>query len=214
VDEYPCEAPADHRWTSGVLLVNGEWRKAQANGQSDERWQTGDDGLLVTDTATGLMWDRCTWGQEGIECSGDGTVFPNWIDAMQVARIANEQRYRGYDDWRAPNPRELESIVKFDVAPHTSTIDTSVFPNTSPTNYWTASSYGSLATMSNWAWVVAFQDGGSYYDYKVVDPHQYPTCCKVRLVRGGQPWAAFDGVSDRLFHADFDGPPESDAGIH
>jgi hypothetical protein len=215
VNEYPCDgAPADYRWTSGVLLVNGEWQKAQTNGQSGERWQIRDDGLVVTDSATALVWDRCTWGQEGTACHGDGAVFPNWIDAMQVARIANEQHYRGYDDWRVPNERELESLVKLDAEPPAPTIDAGTFPNTSSTFYWASSSYGSLETMSNWGYTVDFLDGLVTAILKQVDPHQYPTRCKIRLVRGGQPWAAFDGVNDRLFHSDFDSPPKSIATLH
>lgn len=212
VDQYPCNMPPDYRWEAGVLLVNGEWRTMQSDG-SEERWQIRDDGLVVTDTATGLTWDRCTWGQDGTACHGDGTVFPNWNDAMQVARIANEQRYRGYQDWRMPNARELESLVKLDAEPPIPTIDAAVFPNTSSTFYWASSSYGSLETMTNWAWTLDFSNAVVSYFYKVI-PNQYPNRCKVRLVRGGQPWAAFDGVSDRLFFADFEGAPKSTALVH
>jgi hypothetical protein len=68
--------------------------------------------------------------------------------------------------------------------------------------------------MTNWAWTVNFANAVVTYFYKVIDPHQYPNRCKVRLVRGGQPWAAFDGVSDRLFFADFEGAPKSTALVH
>ena len=205
VPDTLCASPPpnrDGRWEAGVLLVNGEWQ--QAPGAKDDRWQFGEDGLVVTDTATGLMWDRCTWGQTGTDCEGDGEVFQVWSDAMQVPVLANQRHHRGYQDWRMPNARELETLVNMDVAHPT--IDLMVFPNTPPAFYWTASTAFIGSPVRSRAWNV-------WFDYGVVSSHPkaplegdpiYPDRSRVRLVRDGGDYAPFDGVSEVLFRADFE----------
>jgi hypothetical protein len=216
-DEYP---PGITEWGAGVLLVNGAWRqpprKKPPEGwtvRGGGRWQIRDDGLIATDTATGLMWDRCTWGQTDSGCDGDVTIFPNWADAMQVARIANEQRYKGYYDWRLPNVRELETLVKIDAYP---AFDAAVFPNTFHVDtgayYWTSTSDGFYGRPDfPMAGCVQFLQGSTASADKVysLPPGLYPNIAAVRLVRGGAEWTSFDGVSDRLYWADFEGTPNS-----
>ncbi|HEL4846214.1 TPA: DUF1566 domain-containing protein [Stenotrophomonas maltophilia] len=104
------------------------------------------DRLVVADTATGLVWNRCTWGQVGSDCAGEVQLFLEWTDAMQVAEVANRQRYKGAYDWRVPNVRELETLVKIDAA--WSAIDGKLFPYTPPTMYWTSSSSWLIPGMS------------------------------------------------------------------
>ncbi|WED24633.1 DUF1566 domain-containing protein [Vibrio sp. JC009] len=53
----------------------------------------------VTDKATGLMW----------QASDDG-VRRNWQDSLAYAENAE---LAGYSDWRMPNAKELQSIVKY-----------------------------------------------------------------------------------------------------
>lgn len=206
-DHYPGGVTA---WTSGVLLVNGAWKQPNGTTEPDgERWQIQDDGLTVTDSATGLVWDRCSWGQGGADCLGDVTIFPNWTDAMQVARLANEQRYKGFRDWRLPNFRELDSLVKIDAA--NPAIDTEVFPNTlhadNHSYYWTSSSDEFLPGWAPAADCVEFVYGTTATSDKISTyaPGAYPYIGAVRLVRVGSGWTSFDGVSDRLFWSGFDG---------
>lgn len=54
----------------------------------------------VTDKATGLMWQKID----------DGNTY-NWKEALQVAKIS---KIAGYEDWRLPNTKELQSIVDYD----------------------------------------------------------------------------------------------------
>ena len=61
-----------------------------------------DDGT-VTDNATGLMWAQAD--------SGDAM---DWEAAMAYAEGAE---LAGYDDWRLPNAKELQSIVDYTRAP-------------------------------------------------------------------------------------------------
>ena len=205
-----CDPPPEEtggRWVASVQLVNGEWRTSPltARQRSAERWQVRSDGLVVADTATGLIWDRCTWGQSGTDCSGEGQLFLEWTDAMHVAEIANQQRYKGAYDWRVPNVRELETLVKIDAA--WPSINSEVFPNTPSTMYWTSSNSWLIPGISIDAWTVLFREGVVSFQEKTVNPEMYPDRSRIRLVRGGQPLSTFDGVSDRLYYADFDGPP-------
>ncbi|NCA84493.1 MAG: DUF1566 domain-containing protein [Clostridia bacterium] len=57
----------------------------------------------ITDKATGLMWRQ--------DDDGEGMV---WEDALNYAEIFN---YAGFDDWRLPNAKELQSILDYERAP-------------------------------------------------------------------------------------------------
>lgn len=65
-------------------------------------FQDNGDGT-VTDNATGLMWTQ--------DDDGNGMV---WIDALSYAENST---FAGYNDWRLPNAKELQSIVDYSRAP-------------------------------------------------------------------------------------------------
>jgi hypothetical protein len=214
-DEYPWGRTD---FTASVVLVNGSWRQPPppAPLQSktltdDDRWQVRNDGLTVTDAVTGLTWDRCSWGQVGPTCVGHPTIFPYYKDSMQIAAVANASRYKGFHDWRLPNVRELETLVKIDGNP---AIDMNVFPNTliadNHSDYVTSSQYEPVPGISNAYWYVEFANGTvGNVDKEFDQTSQYPNVSAVRLVRGGLDWEPFDGVSDRLFWSDFEGSPSA-----
>ncbi|MFC1905261.1 DUF1566 domain-containing protein [Chloroflexota bacterium] len=60
----------------------------------------------ITDTATGLMWSKSD--------SGEGM---NWEDSLEWIQQKNKENYLGYNDWRLPNAKELQSIVDYTRAP-------------------------------------------------------------------------------------------------
>lgn len=139
----------------------------------------------VTDTETGLMWDKCSWSQSwtGMKtniCSGLPLGY-HWAEALGMAVIANGVRYRGYADWRLPNKNELESLVDIRAAT-APTIDAMVFSNTPGAIYWSSTSY---APDPDDAWYVNFLYGNTYAESKDNLNH-------VRLVRGGQSFGAYD----------------------
>lgn len=106
-----------------------------------------------------------------------------------------------------PNARELETLVKMD-AVHPA-IDLTVFPNTPPAYYWSATTAVTGSPQRRQAWNVRFDYGQLAPHYKAPlegDP-TYPDFSRIRLVRGGDEHAPFDGVSERLFSADFEGAP-------
>jgi len=59
----------------------------------------------ITDKATGLMWMK-----------NDSQTGMSWEDAL---KYAVRSRYAGYDDWRLPNAKELQSIVDYTRSPDT-----------------------------------------------------------------------------------------------
>lgn len=138
-------------------------------------------GALITDGWTGLVWDRCSLGQtwDGSTCSASPTPY-NWQAALQAARDANTNNYLGHRDWRLPNIKELKSLAEQRC--WSPAIDSSYFPSTLNSMYWSVSSY---APVPSNAWGVAF-DGGSDRDYGKGSPFY------VRLVRSGQLFDTFD----------------------
>ena len=60
----------------------------------------------VTDSATGLTWTQ--------DDSGEGL---NWADALAYCEGLD---FAGFDDWRLPNVKELQSIVDYSRSPDTS----------------------------------------------------------------------------------------------
>jgi len=59
----------------------------------------------ITDNATGLMWQQ----------ADDGNTY-DWQGAL---KYAEELDLAGYDDWRMPNAKELQSIVDYNRSPST-----------------------------------------------------------------------------------------------
>ena len=116
----------------------------------------------VTDSATGLMWQQAD--------SGRGM---NWEEALAYAETST---LAGYDDWRLPNIKELQSIVDYTRAPNASdagnrgpAIDTNLFEiselSAGTTSYtpdypyfWSSTSayFGTNAPEYFYAWYVAF----------------------------------------------------------
>lgn len=67
---------------------------------------------------------------------------------------ANANGLGGYTDWRIPNRRELESIANIENC--NPSIDTSTFPSTPSTYFWTSSTH---PCYSAYAWYVYFYNG-------------------------------------------------------
>ncbi len=145
----------------------------------------------ITDSATGLMWSQ--------NDSGTGL---NWEAALAWVQTRNAAKYLGYDDWRLPNAKELQSIVDYTRSPDT-TASAAIDPlfNATPiTNeagqtdypyYWTGTTHASdMATSGanaayiafgramgymNGAWIDVHGAGAQRSDPKAGDPEDYPT---------------------------------------
>ena len=120
--------------TLGMLLfllmlqgsVWGEFLVDEANG-------------IVTDTTTGLMWERNT-GNDGKELTWDEAV--SYCDKLEIA---------GYDDWRMPDSIELQSII--DHLSYNPSVNIRVFPDTEASGYWSSTLY---RPNPDYAWRVNF----------------------------------------------------------
>jgi len=63
----------------------------------------------ISDEATGLMWQQ-----------NDSETGLNWEEALSWVQDRNQETYLGYNDWRLPNVKELQSIVDYTLSPSTS----------------------------------------------------------------------------------------------
>ena len=165
-------------WLAGLLcaLALPAWAAFTDNG----------DGT-ITDTSTGLVWDKCSRGQVWDNTTPPGTCTGtasthDWAAALAQATAANAASHRGQADWRLPNRTELESLVQIDAA--SPAIDGTYFPGTPSSWYWTSTTY---APNPAYAWFVRFSNGYTYANDKAGTYH-------VRLVRSGQWFGAFDAL--------------------
>jgi outer membrane receptor for monomeric catechols len=108
----------------------------------------------VSDSKTGLMWQRCSYGQiynsETGACDGS-TPSLTWQEAL---RGALNDTTADYDDWQVPNIKELASILEHSCTEPS--INEDVFFGTKLQNYWSNTS--GVSTMSS-AWVYQFDSG-------------------------------------------------------
>ena len=95
---------------ANVRLVSGDIR---GDDWSDNRYQDHSDGT-VTDLATNLMWSKCIIGMNYDSaaeiCDGENTPT-NWKTALELIYGLSSS---GYDDWRLPNAKELQSLGVLD----------------------------------------------------------------------------------------------------
>ena len=138
----------------------------------------------VTDNNTGLVWQKCSMGQNNdASCSGSATSY-NWYEASGSYNAnynANSTNVCGSltlpgGGWRLPSDRELMEIVDYSIPWPGPTIAQGTFPGTVSSVYWSSTT---VASNPGGAWHVDFYDGyvGLYYKYDST---------YVRCVRGGQ----------------------------
>lgn len=103
---------------------------------------------IVTDNNTQLQWQRtlptsysgCTKGNPvGTQCSWQESI--NYCDGLN---------YGGYEDWRSPNIKEINSLAYFGMNGGPS-INSFFFPDTPLGYFWSSSQY---STDSNRAWYI------------------------------------------------------------
>ncbi len=145
----------------------------------------------VTDNNTGLIWQKCSAGQNNdSSCSGSAATY-NWYLATgttdsnfnpsgtNICGALNTSTFGGHNDWRLPTEQELQTIVDYSIPSPGPTIKAAYFPNTiaSPSSaYWSSNTY---THSGSYAWRVFFNDSHVGYNYKTA-------LHDVRCVSGGQ----------------------------
>lgn len=115
----------------------------------------------VTDSRTSLIW------QQG------ETELMSWGAALSYCEGLN---LGGSTAWRLPNIKELESLT--DDTQSNPSIDTSMFPNTYASGYWSSTTN---AYYSDNTWFVGFSNGGVW----IYPKNNEYTTLNIRCVRGG-----------------------------
>jgi hypothetical protein len=112
----------------GLALEVPGWALGGAKG----RFAISTDGLTVTDTATGLVWQRDGAGSR-TNCAGDPLCT-----LAEASAYCGELALGGLSTWRLPSSSELESLVeKEPESPEFPVINRSAFPKTPPGRFWT-----------------------------------------------------------------------------
>ena len=153
----PCtnnqDCPSNARCCDGSDPSCDGTRLPSGDGANPGELVVSSDALTVTDTITGLVWQRDGSGARS-GCSGNGNLTCSWAeaDAYCTSLVLG-----GVSGWRLPAWMELRTIL--DLSDNAVAIDQTAFPAT-PTwsSYWTSSLY---SYWSNPAMYVSFVDGSS-----------------------------------------------------
>ena len=109
----------------------------------------------VIDNGAALMWMRCPLGYslENNSCSNNAEM-PSAFTWEQALAAADTASHAGFNDWRLPNRKELDTIVNRNCfEPANNEL---FFPATATQNFWTNSPY---PFNSQSAWGIEFEFG-------------------------------------------------------
>jgi hypothetical protein len=140
--------PADSVCCNGSVQKCDTTRLPAGNGTNTGQYAISTDNEMITDTITGLVWQRgVSAGRPGCALSPNCT----WVEA---SAYCDGLVLSGFTDWRLPSMAELRTIVDFTrVSP---AIDLGMFPDTASSWFWTSSPYAGPAGQ---AWAITFADG-------------------------------------------------------
>jgi hypothetical protein len=151
-----ADCPSDATCCNGSVQSCDATRLPSGDGTNSGEFVVSSDGLTVTDTITGLVWQRDGSGTRA-GCTSDSSALTcTWAEAKAYcASLA----LGGLTGWRVPGLAELSTIADFtETGP---AIDQTVFPSTPPAGqFWTSSPY---VGSSGYAWSVSASDGYSEF---------------------------------------------------
>jgi hypothetical protein len=95
---YPVSGPGGKKYyTVRFVCGNTEYGKNNFSNNGDG---------TISDLATGLMWSQT-----------DSKKDVNWEQALLFVAKKNKENYLGYNDWRLPNAKELQSLLDYSRSP-------------------------------------------------------------------------------------------------
>lgn len=97
------------------------------------------DGTVTS--GSGLIWQKCTRGQDPIGCNVSAATASNWSTALNYCKTLT----LGGRTWRLPKVKELISLVDYGRTTNP-IINVVSFPNTQGAFYWTSTSGMSTGT--------------------------------------------------------------------
>jgi len=176
-----CHAAAQQFPATGQTIVFHAGDDGDVQAGATLSYTDNGDGT-ITDTNTKLVWEKK---------SADGSIHDKdnvytRDDAFTHVATLNAMKFAGFNDWRVPNAKELQSVVNYQNS--NSAISLTFNTNctagvtvlngscTAADNYWSSST---LVNGPAFTWGVGFHDGN-------VDA--FPTAfslLRVRAVRGG-----------------------------
>ncbi len=149
-----------------------------------QTWKTGDDGWVEAGSAfcfqvfikagAQITHDRNTgliWASDG---DSRGCHFGAQTDWNTAIDWCNNLDFGSYTDWRLPNAKELQSICDYGTS--YPSVDTTYFPNTRNSLYWSSSTW---TNFTETAWCLQFSSGK-------IEQRQKPSAFYLRAVRGPQ----------------------------
>ncbi|GBC59405.1 hypothetical protein DENIS_0344 [Desulfonema ishimotonii] len=134
----------------------------------NKTFQDNGDGT-VTDLQTGMMWQQQTIGPM------------DWQSALAYCENLN---LGNHDDWRLPNINELINLADF--YKNEPVLDTTFFPGTKISEYWTSTTWADSPTS---AWTLRFATGHTRFVTKTTSDQVY-----FRAVRDGLACARKTGL--------------------
>jgi len=163
-----ADCPSDATCCNGSVQTCDATRLPSGDGTNAGEFVVSSDGLTVTDTITGLVWQSDGSGTRVGSTGGTNALTCNWYEAQSYCAGL---MLGGLTGWRLPARSELITIVDFTKA--SPAIDVTAFPSTPSDNFWTSSPY---AGSSGYAWYVGFSNGGSYVS--VVGSYNWVHCVR------------------------------------
>jgi hypothetical protein len=122
----------------------------------------------IKDNNAGLIWQKCSRGQNSLDCSTVATTA-NWSTANSYCAGINNLPTTNPRTWKLPSRDELLSIL--DYTKSSAPFINNLFPNTQSNYYWSSTSY--LPNTSN-AWFIDFNTG--FIDDNVKTNPYYVRC--------------------------------------
>jgi hypothetical protein len=148
-----CFAACSQAQTSPVLQADATCPDGIPESANEASFVLRPNGEVLH-IASNLIFMRCSMGQtwDANTCVNE----PNALNWQQALSLSMQTDFNDSKNWRLPNVKELNVIAeRACVRP---AINDTVFPNTSPDDYWT-STPSILDT--NAAWSVAFTNGNN-----------------------------------------------------